>query len=77
MKTCNPIDAPEREVAFAIDTVGQNDLRRELRLAVEQNGGGLLELRRDALSLEDVFRKLTVSDDADKARAKAAQAEGN
>ncbi len=38
--------------------------RRELRLAVEQAGGALLELRRDALSLEDVFRRLTVSDDA-------------
>jgi ABC-2 type transport system ATP-binding protein len=71
VKTCNQVEAPEREVAFAIDTVGQADLRRELRLAVEQNGGGLLELRRDALSLEDVFRKLTVSDDAGPARAKA------
>jgi ABC-2 type transport system ATP-binding protein len=71
VKACNQIDAPAREVAFAIDTVGQADLRRELRLAVEQNGGGLLELRRDALSLEDVFRKLTVSDDASPARAKA------
>jgi ABC-2 type transport system ATP-binding protein len=72
VKACNPIEAPDQEVAFAIDTVGQNDLRRELRLAVEQNGGGLLELRRDALSLEDVFRKLTVKDEASPARGKAA-----
>jgi ABC-2 type transport system ATP-binding protein len=63
VKACTLVDAPEREVAFAIDSVGQSDLRRELRLAVEQNGGGLLELRRDALSLEDVFRKLTITDE--------------
>jgi ABC-2 type transport system ATP-binding protein len=77
VKTCKEVEAPTTELALAIDTVGQNDLRRELRLAVEQNGGGLLELRRDALSLEDVFRKLTVSDDAEAARAKAAQGDGN
>jgi ABC-2 type transport system ATP-binding protein len=75
VKTCKEVDGAEGELAFAIDTVGQNDLRRELRLAVEQNGGDLLELRREALSLEDVFRKLTVTDDT--ARDGAAAAGGN
>jgi ABC-2 type transport system ATP-binding protein len=70
VKACTQTDAPEREIALAIDSVGQADLRRELRLLVEQNGGGLLELRRDALSLEDVFRKLTIQDEASPARAK-------
>jgi len=74
VKSCKEVDAPDGEVAFAIDTVGQNDLRRQLRLAVEENGGGLLELKRDALSLEDVFRKLTVTDEAARNGAAAAGA---
>jgi len=66
VKSLKSVNAPAGEVAFAIDTVGEADLRKEIRLAVEQTGGGLLELRKDALSLEDVFRKLTVSDEAAK-----------
>jgi ABC-2 type transport system ATP-binding protein len=71
VKSCNVAEAPAAEVAFAIDAVGQADLRRELRVAVEQSGACLLELRRDALSLEDVFRRLTITDDAALIRAAA------
>lgn len=44
---------------WRISTIGKNDIREALfRLAVEQNAP-LLELHRDELSIEDVFRQLT------------------
>jgi ABC-2 type transport system ATP-binding protein len=75
VKACTVAEAPQAEIAFALDVVGAADVRREVRLAVEAGGGALLELRRDSLSLEDVFRKLTVSDDAAARAATAAKAE--
>ncbi|HEY3353649.1 MAG TPA: ATP-binding cassette domain-containing protein [Polyangia bacterium] len=77
VKACQIAEAPVAEMAFALDVVGAADVRREVRLAVEAGGGALLELKRDALSLEDVFRKLTITDEhgASANRAEAAAVE--
>jgi ABC-2 type transport system ATP-binding protein len=63
VKKCAVVQSPAEEIALAVDG-DATDLRRELRLAVEKLGAGLLELRRDTISLEDIFRKLTISDEA-------------
>ncbi len=58
-------ESGEREgVRFVVDVVPDRDIREELaRLAVTRDWG-LLELRRETLSLEEVFRELTMREDA-------------
>ncbi len=47
---------------FTVDGTGADDLRKPLFRAAVDNGWSLLELQRQAASLEDVFRKLTRDD---------------
>jgi ABC-2 type transport system ATP-binding protein len=58
------LPSDEREHVVQVLAPDQRDLRRELfRLAVDK-GWLLLELRRDVVQLEEVFRELTVGADA-------------
>ena len=50
-------------VEFSIQMEKGFDVRRELARAIVESGWGLLELRPVGLSLEDVFLKLTTTDD--------------
>jgi ABC-2 type transport system ATP-binding protein len=43
---------------FAIETPPGNDIRERVAEFVVQNGWGLLELRREELTLEDIFVNL-------------------
>ena len=49
---------------FAIDGEAKNDLRKQLFRAAVDNKWTLLELTREAASLEDVFRNLTTGEDS-------------
>ena len=48
--------------AYLVDTVLGSDLRAELAEFVVGRGWGLLELRSQEMSLEDVFRQLTTEE---------------
>ena len=55
-----PVDADEEgALCFVLGGKGQEDLRRSIFRCVKDSGWTLLELQRQAASLEDVFRKLT------------------
>ncbi len=51
-----------KSMSFEVSAAEENDLRPQLSQLVLQKGWMLLELRRDAQTLEDVFRALTVGD---------------
>ena len=50
-------------LAFALDGGGTADLRRHIFRAAVDNHWPLLELVRESVSLEEVFRNLTTRDD--------------
>ena len=52
-------EAEADAVAWRLATSGQRDLRRDLFQCVKDNDWTLLEMGREAASLEEVFRKLT------------------
>jgi ABC-2 type transport system ATP-binding protein len=52
-------DGEDSALGFLVAAAGQRDLRRDLFACARDNGWVLLELHRQAASLEDVFRKLT------------------
>jgi ABC-2 type transport system ATP-binding protein len=60
---CHPVIAEEGAHAFAIDAETAEDLRRLLFRAAVDNSWTLLELVREAASLEDVFRTLTTGEE--------------
>jgi ABC-2 type transport system ATP-binding protein len=60
-------------LAFTLDGRGDVDLRRSIFRAVVDNHWPLLELVRESVSLEDVFRNLTTSDVVGKAAAAAVE----
>ena len=49
---------------FDIDAEAKNDLRKQLFRAAVDNKWTLLELTRQAASLEDVFRNLTTGEES-------------
>ncbi len=49
---------------FEIETDGTKGVSQSLAAAVVSSGAGLLELREEALNLEDVFLKLTTSEES-------------
>jgi ABC-2 type transport system ATP-binding protein len=49
--------------AFALDSKVGADVREQVARVVVGNGWGLLELRREAMSLEEIFVRLTTSDE--------------
>ncbi|MCH7978504.1 MAG: ATP-binding cassette domain-containing protein [Acidobacteria bacterium] len=61
----SPSQAGNGRVAFAVQTVKGQDVRKELARAVVESGWGLLELRPVGLSLEEIFLKLTTTESAD------------
>ena len=61
---CEKIATEAGAHAFALDGGGSSDLRREIFRAAVDNRWPLLELVRESVSLEEVFRNLTTRDDA-------------
>lgn len=61
---CEKIATEAGAHAFALDAGGATDLRREIFRAAVDNHWPLLELVRESVSLEEVFRNLTTRDDA-------------
>ena len=53
---------------YHVESGSGDDIRRELSRTVVTNGWGLLELRSQQMSLEDVFLQLTTEDAADDTR---------
>jgi ABC-2 type transport system ATP-binding protein len=70
---CLPGEAEDGSLEFAIDGRGKDDLRKEIYRAAVDNKWPLLELARQAASLEDVFRHLTTGDDASVGATKPSQ----
>jgi ABC-2 type transport system ATP-binding protein len=58
---CEKVTTEDGALAFSIDGASNEDLRRSLFRAAVENKWPLLELVRDAASLEDVFRAVTTS----------------
>jgi ABC-2 type transport system ATP-binding protein len=58
---CEKVTTEDGALAFAIDGASGDDLRKPLFRAAVDNKWPLLELAREAVSLEDVFRNLTTS----------------
>ena len=65
------IDKRDDVAGYHIESGGGNDIRRELSRSIVTNGWGLLELRPQQMSLEDVFLQLTTEDVATDAPAPA------
>ena len=61
---CETVLGEERAHAFALDAAGDEDLRKVLFRAAVDNKWTLLELHREAASLETVFRNLTTHEEA-------------
>jgi ABC-2 type transport system ATP-binding protein len=55
--------AANGRVEFAVQTAKGRDVRKELARAVVESGWGLLELRPVGMSLEEIFLKLTTSEE--------------
>ena len=53
---------PEKENCFFIDTKIGTDKREEIARIIVENNGGLLEMQKISLSMEDVFLKLTTEE---------------
>ena len=60
---CSAIAGETGTLAFAIDAAASDDLRKPIFRAVVDNRWSLLELGREAASLEDVFRNLTTGEE--------------
>lgn len=54
---------------FQVETASGQDIRRELARTIVQGGHGLLELKQVGMSLEDVYLKLTTTEDVGPATA--------
>jgi ABC-2 type transport system ATP-binding protein len=61
---CEKLASEAGAHAFALDAGGSADLRRTIFRAAVDNQWPLLELVRESVSLEEVFRNLTTRDDA-------------
>ena len=63
LKQLNELPTDERAHAYEMVSEQDVDLRPELFKAVADKGWVMLELHRDAQTLEDVFRALTIGDE--------------
>ena len=70
------IPADDGRVEFSVQMAKGRDSRKELARSIVESGWGLLELRPVGLSLEDIFLKLTTTDEAEEAAGSPAT-EGN
>jgi ABC-2 type transport system ATP-binding protein len=62
--TCKKVAGEDGAHTFAIDGSATSDLRKSLYRAAVDNKWPLLELTREAASLEDVFRNLTTGEES-------------
>jgi len=60
---CEPVLGEDGAHAFSLDAAGDEDLRKALFRAAVENKWTLLELHREAASLETVFRNLTTREE--------------
>ena len=58
----SPVDERNGASGLRIETAPGHDVRREVSSAVVTNGWGLLELRAQQMSLEDIFLQLTTEE---------------
>jgi hypothetical protein len=72
---CDTAASEAGAMSFVLDSTGDTDLRRSLFRAAVDNRWPLLELVRESVSLEDVFRNLTTRDVAKDAGASAPRRE--
>jgi len=63
------VDRHERETGYEVETEPDIDIRRDLARAVVDRGWGLLELRPNRMSLEEVFLQLTTTEERGAAAA--------
>ena len=63
MKKLSELPTDDRAHAYELVSEQDVDLRPELFKAIVDKGWVLLELHRDAQTLEDVFRSLTIGDE--------------
>ena len=70
------IPADDGRVEFSVQMAKGRDSRKELARSIVESGWGLLELRPVGLSLEDIFLKLTTTDEAEES-AGSPETEGN
>jgi gliding motility-associated transport system ATP-binding protein len=61
VRRCEKIASEDGTIGFALDGTSTEDLRKALFRAAVDNKWSLLELTREAASLEDVFRNLTTT----------------
>ena len=61
---CEKVDGEPKTHTFAIDGSAKSDLRKALYQAAVDSKWILLELTRQAASLEDVFRNLTTGEES-------------
>ena len=57
-----PADQREGIAGYHVESGHGDDIRRDLSRTVVTNGWGLLELRPQQMSLEDIFLQLTTED---------------
>jgi ABC-2 type transport system ATP-binding protein len=60
---CEAVSGESGAHSFAVDGTGEDDLRKTIFRAAVDNKWTLLELAREAASLEDVFRHLTTGEE--------------
>jgi len=70
---CETVAGEDGAFTFGIDAASSDDLRPMLFKAAVDNKWTLLELVRESVSLEDVFRNLTTGDDAKPAAPTASE----
>ncbi len=61
----SPVDERNGASGFRIETAPGHDVRREVSRTVVTNGWGLLELRAQQMSLEEIFLQLTTEEAAE------------
>ncbi|HEY4186678.1 MAG TPA: ATP-binding cassette domain-containing protein [Polyangia bacterium] len=71
---CEKLAVETGASGFVLDSAGDTDLRRAIFRAAVDNHWPLLELVRESVSLEDVFRHLTTNDIAGDAPARSEEA---
>lgn len=55
-------DAPTQETALYVDASTENEIRPQIAAALVDRGIDVLELRRQEMSLEEIFAKLTIEE---------------
>jgi ABC-2 type transport system ATP-binding protein len=62
VKRVVPVDHHEAGAGFEVEAEGTHDVRRDVARTVVEHGWGLLELRPNRMSLEEIFLQLTTEE---------------